>query len=414
MPQQPNRMTRTILATALMACFAAPAWADMSMEDRFKAMEERLNTLERENRTLKSQVHETEQKVEATGNQMDKIASQGGSSKAAWAEKTSFGGYGELHLNKLKNKKPGGANKDEIDFHRFVIFMGHEFNERVRFFSELEVEHALIKDSGTNGSTVAVEQAYLDFTLNDTLSAKAGMMVMPVGIISETHEPPTFYGVERNPVETNIIPTTWREGGAALTARLGNGFTVDGAVTSGLATTAGNSYKVRDGRTYLANAKAKDPAYTARVKWAGMPGVELAGTVHYQSDITQSVDATAGAATLYEAHAVVNKGAFGLRALYAGWNLDGTGPKAIGADKQNGWDVEPSWKFNEQWGVFARHNSWDNKAGDTADSKFSQVDVGVNYWPHPDVVVKMDYQNQKSPTGSDEFDGLNLGVGYQF
>jgi len=391
-----NRMTRTAIAVSLLTCFAAPAWADPSMEERLKEMEIRLDSMT--------------------------------SSKAAWAEKTSFGGYGEMHLNKLKNKKPGVAGKDEMDFHRFVLFMGHEFNERVRFFSELEVEHALVKDTDTdtdtatgpapktnpNSGELELEQAYLDFTLNDTLSAKAGLFLLPVGIINETHEPPVFYGVERNPVENKIIPATWWEGGGGVTARLGNGFTLDGAITGGLKTTAGKTYAVRDGRQKVASAVAKDAAYTARLKWAGIPGVELAGTVHRQADITQSADPTAGAAMLYEAHAVVNKGAFGLRALYAGWNLDGSGPKAVGADKQNGWYVEPAWKFSEQWGVFARKSNWDNQAGDAADSKYSQADVGVNYWPHPDVVVKLDFQNQQSPTGKDEFDGYNVGVGYQF
>ena len=418
MPHRLNRMTRTAIAASLLTCFAAPAWADTSLEERFKAMEARMDALERENRTLKGQLKQTEQKVEATGTQMDAIASQGGSAKAGWAEKTSFGGYGELHLNKLDNQKPGGSDKDEMDFHRFVLLMSHEFNDRVRFHSELEVEHALIRDNpgagASNLGAVELEQAYLDFALNDNLSAKAGLFLVPLGITNETHEPATFYGVERNPVETNIIPTTWWEGGAGMTARLGSGFTLDGAVTTGLKATAASSYKPRDGRQQVARATAMDPAYTARLKWTGIPGVELAGAVHYQSDITQGTVAAAGAATLYEAHAVVNKGAFGLRALYAGWHLDGSGPQAIGADKQNGWYIEPAWKFSGQWGVFARQSRWDNKAGDATDSRFSQTDVGVNYWPHPDVVVKLDFQNQKSPTGSDEFDGFNLGLGYQF
>lgn len=418
MPHRLNRMTRTTIATSLLTCFAAPAWADTSLEERFKAMETRMDALERENHTLKSQLKQTEQKVEATGNQMDVIASQGGSAKAGWAEKTSFGGYGELHLNKLDNQKPGGSDKDEMDFHRFVLLMSHEFSDRVHFHSELEIEHALIRDnpgaSASNLGAVELEQAYLDFALNDNLSAKAGLFLVPLGITNETHEPATFYGVERNPVETNIIPTTWWEGGAGMTARLGNGFTLDGAVTTGLKATAATSYKPRDGRQQVARAAAMDPAYTARLKWTGIPGVELAGAVQYQSDITQGTVAAAGAATLYEAHAVVNKGAFGLRALYAGWHLDGSGPQAIGADKQNGWYIEPAWKFSEQWGVFARQSRWDNKAGDATDSRFSQTDVGVNYWPHPDVVVKLDFQNQKSPIGQDEFDGVNVGVGYQF
>lgn len=407
-----KRFTHTTIAAALLACSAAPAWADMSMEERFKAAESRLNALENENRALKDQVKQTDQKIEATGTQIEKIAGSGGSANAAWAEKTSFGGYGEMHMNKLENKKPGGADTDDIDFHRFVLFMGHQFNDNVRFFSELEVEHALV--TATGPGEVELEQAYLDFTVNDSLSAKAGLFLVPVGIINETHEPPTFYGVERNPVEGNIIPATWWEGGAGVTARLGSGFTLDGAVTSGLSTTAAKNYKPRDGRQKVAKAKAVDAAYTARLKWTGIPGVELAGTVQYQSDITQSQDAAAGAATLYEAHAVVNKGAFGLRALYAGWHLEGSGPQAVGADKQNGWYVEPSWKLSEQWGVFARHSRWDNAAGNATDSEFNQTDVGVNFWPHPDVVVKLDYQDQKVPTGQNELDGFNVGVGYQF
>ena len=393
-------------------------------------VEEKLEIMQQEIEALKVQSGEN-----STGH------SVGGSGN------TSIGGYGELHLNKLNNQKPGGTNKDELDFHRFVLFIGHKFNDRVRFHSETEFEYAVT--GGKNGlgkdnpGKVELEQAYLDFALNDTLSAKAGLFLVPVGIINETHEPPTFYGVERNPVENKIIPATWWEGGAGMTARLSNGFTLDGAITSGLKTAlnkaetvtgyntscAGNplvctttavktavksNYAVRDGRQFVAQAVAKDPAYTVRLKWTDIPGVELAGTVQYQADITQSTDPTAGSAMLYEAHAVVNKGAFGLRVLYAGWNLDGDGPKAVGADKQNGWYVEPAWKISEQWGVFARHSNWDNQAGDATDSKYSQADVGVNYWPHSDVVVKLDYQNQKSPTGKDEFDGFNVGVGYQF
>lgn len=409
MPRQSSHLTRTTLA--LLSCFALPAWAETSTEDRMKAMEQRLNALESENRTLKDQVKQTEQKVEATGNQMDRIASQGGLASTA----TTIGGYGELHLNKLKNRKAGGTNKDELDLHRFVLFMGHQFDESTRFFSELEVEHGVAKDTAAGSSgVVAVEQMYLDFTVSDAMSVKAGLMVMPVGIISETHEPPTFYGVERNPVETNIIPTTWREGGVTITARLADNITLDGMISSGLATTAAKNFAVRDGRLSGASAKAKDPACTARLKWTGLPGIELAATLQRQTDITQSVEATAGTATLYEAHAVLNHGRFGLRALYAGWSLAGSGPKTVGADKQNGWYVEPSWKFTEQWGVFVRRSTWDNRAGDVADSRYKQTDLGVNFWPHADVVVKLDYQNQQVPGGQDKFDGFNLGLGYQF
>lgn len=400
-------LIRTALAAAVLSTLNPPALADTSMEARVQAMEARLSMLEAENQELKGQLKSTEQKVAATSKQVENAASTDASS---WADNTRIGGYGELHYNNLDGEG-GASDKDELDLHRFVLFFGHTFNERTRFFSELEVEHS-IAGEGKKGE-IELEQAYVEFDLNADHRAKAGLFLIPVGLINETHEPPAFYGVERNPVEKDIIPATWWAGGAALSGQLGAGFGYDLAVHEGLATTAAKSYKPRDGRQKTSEAKASDLAYTARLKWTGLPGVELGGTFQHQSDITQGADATASSANLYEAHAVFNKGPFGLKALYAQWDLDGNGPAAIGADRQLGWYVEPSFKLSEQWGVFARYNLWDNKAGDSAGSEKKQIDAGVNWWPHPDVVVKADYQKQDNDDGKNQ-DGFNLGVGYQF
>jgi len=403
-------LIRAALAAAVLSTLQSPAWADMSVEERLKAMEIRMNALETENQALKGQLKTTEQKVEATSEQIEKVASKPASGMASWAEKTRIGGYGELHYNNLDGEG-GAADKDEIDFHRFVLFLGHTFNERTRFFSELEVEHS-IAGEGKKGE-IELEQAYVEYDLNENHRAKAGLFLVPVGILNETHEPPTFYGVERNPIEKDIIPATWWAGGAALSGQLGGSFAYDLAVHEGLSTTAAKSYKPRDGRQKTSEARGKNLAYTARVKWTGLPGVELGVALQHQTDITQGLDASAGSANLYELHGVLNKGPFALRALYAQWDLDGRGPAAIGADKQDGWYVEPSFKLSEQWGVFARYNLWDNKAGDTVGSKKKQIDAGVSWKPHPDVVLKADYQQQDNDDGKNQ-NGFNLGVGYQF
>jgi hypothetical protein len=39
------------------------------------------------------------------------------------------------------------------------------------------------------------------------------------------------------------------------------------------------------------------------------------------------------------------------------------------------------------------------------------INIGVNFWPHEDVVIKADIQQQD---GIINDDGFNLGVGYQF
>ncbi len=416
-----NLTTGISLAAALMTT-AAGATELPSPEVMWEIIQKQQKEIE----ALKQQQSQIDEKVEATGEVLDQIQTGSpattntaglGANHSAFAHgssgRTVVGGYGELHYNNLGNQTDGGSDKKEIDLHRAILFLGHEFNDRIRFWSELEVEHAQAGD-GKSGGEVAMEQAYVEFDLNENLSSRAGMLLVPAGILNEVHEPTTFYGVERNPVESNIIPTTWREGGASLNGRIGEGWSYDLLVHSGLGTDAGSSYAVRKGRNSVRKAPANDLAYTGRVKWTGLPGVELALTAQYQADISQGSDPAAGSATLIETHLIANRGPLGLRALYATWDLDGSGPAAIGADEQTGWYIEPSWKITPKVGVFARYNLWDNRAGNSSDSEYTQIDVGVNYWPHPDVVLKADYQIQDAPSGKDEFDGFNLGVGYQF
>ena len=115
---------------------------------------------------------------------------------------TNIGGYGELHYNNLSNGT--GSQKKEIDFHRFVLFFGHEFSNKVRLFSELELEHALSGES--KPGEVELEQAYVQIDLDDNMTLSTGVFLIPVGIMNETHEPPTFYGTERNPVGKKYHP----------------------------------------------------------------------------------------------------------------------------------------------------------------------------------------------------------------
>ena len=111
-------------------------------------------------------VEETEVRVEATGDYVETLAAAD-----SGAQKTTIGGYGELHYN---NTKSDAGDSDEIDVHRFVLFFGHEFSDRVRFFSEFELEHSLAGD-GAPGE-VELEQAYVEYALTENTFAKAGMV----------------------------------------------------------------------------------------------------------------------------------------------------------------------------------------------------------------------------------------------
>lgn len=338
---------------------------------------------------LKSQLNSLADTVEAQGEQ-------------ASAQAVSIGGYGEMHLN-LEN-----GEDNEIDYHRFVLFFGKEFNESTRFFSEFELEHSLAGE-GKPGE-VELEQAYIEHDLNANTSAKFGMFLIPVGILNETHEPDTFYGVERNNVEKNIIPVTWWEGGVALTRKLGDGLSYDIAMHSGLNSANG---AIRKGRQKVAEATANKAAYTARVKYTAIPGLEVAATIQKQDDILQGSGEEEINGLLIETHVVYQKDGLGLRALYAQWNLsDEIDEISDGASEQNGFYLEPSYRVNDL-GVFYRYSEWDNLAASNTGSEYDQHDMGVNYWLAPTVVLKADYYRQNK---DDDLSGTgyNLGVGYSF
>lgn len=356
----------------------------------------------------------TDEEFRALQEQLNQLADAVEKAPATESKKVHIGGYGELHYNDWE--KPNGDEFKMLDFHRFVLFFGYDFTDSIRFHSELELEHALVEDTddGSGPGEIELEQAYVEFDLTDNMEAKGGLFLIPVGILNETHEPPTFYGVERNPIESNIIPSTWWEGGAALTGRLGDsGFSYDLAVTSGL----DGGTNIRGGRQKVAKATANDLAYTGRLKYTGLPGLELAGTINYQSDLTQSTDPDINDGTLLSAHAIYNISQFQLRALYASWDIDVTANASAddqARDKQDGYYVEGSWKFVPSAGVFARYNVWDN--GGVGDTEKTQTDIGINYWPHEDVVIKFDIQKQDhgAVNVADEQDGYNIGIGYQF
>ena len=244
------------LSIALATSLPAMAAKMPSIEEMWSLIQEQQKTLEKQKQEiarLKNTAQTNEQKIDATTVALEESDKSYGKAKE-WFNKTSIGGYGELHYNNLDNKKEGGSDKKEMDLHRFVLFFGHEFSDNLRFFSEFEIEHDIAGD-GKNGE-VEVEQAYVEYDFNENHSGKAGVFLMPFGIINETHEPPTFYGTERNPVEKNIIPATWWEGGLSLSSHFENGVSTDVSLTSGLYLTAGKDFKIRNGRQKVSEAKA--------------------------------------------------------------------------------------------------------------------------------------------------------------
>ncbi len=366
---------------------------------------------------LAAQLKAQQAQIDALTAEIEKKSSSSASG-SEWFRNTTLGGYGELHFSHNKHSKGndaagtvlGDAKGDSLDFHRFVLFVGHKFNDKVRFFSELEVEHSLAGE-GKPGE-VELEQAYIAWQYAQKHNLVTGQFLLPLGYFNETHEPETFYGVERPLVESETLASVWWEGGVMAQGEVAAGLKYDVAVTSGLNNKDGN---IRSGRQKVAKANADDHAYTARLRYAGMPGLDVGVSYQRQQDITQGVcvgNDKCGQADLWVGHVALNKGAAGLRAVYAQWEIEGL---SNGAGEQWGWYVEPSYKITPKLGVFARYSELDKADGfkGGAESRTEQVLAGVNFWLTERVVFKADVMNENAPNGTDK-EGYNLGVGYSF
>lgn len=362
-------------------------------------------------------IQQLEEQIAALAEAMDETSSQ-------QTSKTTFGGYGELkyhsnsingtgfaHLDAEDEQKDG--NKD-IDATRFVLFIGHEFTNKIHLHSEFEVEHA-VSGAGKRG-IVEMEQMFIDFKLRPNLNLKTGMMLMPIGITNETHEPPTFYGVDRPIVEKTIIPTTWWSTGVMASYQHSSGIAADYMIHEGLAISEtwrddnpNDVYNIRKSKSKSSYAPAYDLAHTVRLSYTGTAGLNVTLYGQYQPDMDQSAeDSYAEDAMMLGGHVIYQWRDLKLTGLYAQWTLNGDDAKTAKQDHQYGHYVEASYRLSPSYGVFARNSEWSMHK----DSTRQQLNYGASFWPHEDIVFKFDIQEQNNDAGN--LDGFSIGMGYQF
>ena len=328
-------------------------------------------------------------------------------------EKLHIGGYGELHYNDTETDDNSKSKK--VDAHRFVLYFGYDFTDKVRFRSEFELEHAIAGEGQTG--EIELEQMYVEVDMNDQTSIQTGVILVPVGIMNENHEPPTFYGVERNEVEKYLLPSTWWAAGVKVNHRLSNGLTLEAMVGEGL--NGDTSGYIRGGRQKSGNAVANDLAYTVRATYTGLPGLKASLFMNHQSDFTQDSSDNIDKLDIYGASAIYNFGdGFEVRALHVQAEFDGKDESSSfftdGFDEHQGTFFEISKRFGNL-GIFVNNSI---VSGEKISRQYTVQQAGFSYWIQgTDAVIKANYfeKDYSSDTKSDDdTDGFHLGMGYEF
>ena len=347
-------------------------------------------------------------------------------------------GYMEMHLNKpIEDRNtPDPKAPAVLDFHRFVLLFSHSFTPRLRFVGELELEHAVVAGLEDKGE-LELEQAYVDYLIAPELNVRAGMLLVPVGIINERHEPPIFHGVERPFVDTVIVPSTWFDVGAGVHG------TIRGQVRYRLYAMAPLDAAfftadegLRGGSQQGVEAQVRHVAFTGRAEYLGLRGLQV-GASFWRGKSSVSLPRLDVPTGLVELDARYSRGRFETRGQYAHVFIDGaaalngavrrlTGISPNVARQMRGFYVEGAYRvlprrFAHDLALFARYENFDTQFRmDVGDVNLPQFDrdawvAGGTYWLDPDVALKVDYSHVRSQS---QFipapRSLNIGLGWWF
>ncbi len=386
-----------------------------------------------------SELEELRQELEALRERVDMLGPG-----PAGDSGVRLGGYAEMHYNAPEE------GTTQLDFHRFVLSISKPIGDWIFFNSEIELEHGFVNDGD---GALELEQAYLDFFLGSGLSARAGVILAPVGIVNPRHEPTTFYGVERPAFHKSIIPTTWFDHGAGLLGNFG-GVSFEAYLMSPLdASQFRGQDGIRAGRQKAHKSETESLALTGAVRYRA-PGLSLGGSFWRGNSISAAVrdcargGVDAGTGTIAPREGCDNTAAvdldsvvvqlfalefefdanpFQVRAEYATGTIENSGKlnQLFGNNASSAFDgfyIEPALRFftqsGHEYGFFVRFEDVNPQAdveqGSPDDTlNFITTVVGANYWPHPDVVLKADVASIE-PDEGDSTTGYNLGVGWVF
>jgi predicted porin len=311
----------------------------------------------------------------------------------ATQKKTKIEGYGELHY---ENTDRNYYSMDENnDFYQLGFFLEHSFNNNFSFFSEGEIKNKRSNENQNN--EIEFIQAYLKKNINNHSFIKLGLFMLPIGIINEGDELSPFYGIENNPIEESILPSTNGDGGISIHTQFLNGFYSDIVIHS-------------HSKETESIIQAKQWIYSIRLKYTGFFGLEFSISYQKQKNIHQKLNISND---LYSVHAIYHNASFSLRTLYvysSEWIFNNK--KQIKKHLKKGFYIEPHYKINEQFEIFAGYNTWNHLKYFESINQKKQHHWGAYYWPNKELVFKLDIEHYYEKEAHSK--QLNISIAYQF
>ena len=228
-------------------------------------------------------------------------------------------------------------------------------------------------------------------------------MLMPMGLINEKHEPTLFTTVQRPNTEKTLIPSTWHESGVMAYGEITEGLSYRLGGFTALDLSIGEDKKdnwLRDSRIGSFGDTQRDDlglGIVARVDYTGVNGL-LVGVSGYADTHIK----------MYDIHADYKLDAMRFYGVYTQTTRSdapiGEPEKAKGGYLNASYDMLSFTSWSEKMPLFVQYESvaaQDAIAGGTSVAPKKRTTVGINYFPHEQVVLKADYAMQTQDDKAD-------------
>ena len=371
--------------------------------------------------------------------------------------KFTLSGYGVVNYYNYTKYDTDLNIKDKFDAERLNLYLGYNFNDWISFKSEIEFEH------GGTGSTVEldtqeefgeyeqeieaggevkIEQIHINFAIKPYFNVRVGRMKIHFGLAQDLDRPISYFTTHRQEMENEILPLGWYENGVQFHGTFWKRLKYEVSVTNGLDASGFSSRGwIKEGyQTRFEMSNGNSLAFTGRLDYKfGKNKYTYFGASAYLNDAAANRPKNdmkeSAYVMIFEGHITYDEDYLRFNSVILWGNLENSnivtsknaslsnnlgvkrtpvGKNALGFSFEGGYEVLHFINPNSKQKVypFVRYDYYDTMQeveGSVVKKprwERSAIMGGLNWFVHPQIVLKAHYQNRK--LGSENIDLTTL------
>jgi hypothetical protein len=335
------------------------------------------------------------------------------------SRKVALGGYFDTEFI----SKDGSST---FRAHRLVLETSAQLHKNLLFSSEIEFEYGakIAGDSTDTDGELKIEQVWFDYRLNDALTTRTGIVLVPFGRLNQLHDSDVRDTTERGVFAKYIVPTTWSDTGAGLLGQLEFGdveVSYEGYLINGLNAAPTAAKGIRSSRPGFKTDNNENKAIVGRLGLSPYQGL-VVGVSGYTGTYDTDGDKSIG---MFGLDASWKNGPAEVVAEWA--QIDANQETSATPQTLSGYYVEGRYHLSPAWlksglpdfkhpviTLFGRLGSVDLDTSVEDSMDITQYTFGLNFRPIENVAYKFEYEINEEKTDATDNNAFiaSIAVGF--